>query len=122
MYVCSNVFAGNSVLSLAAQSRTIRRTLTRHVRLGTWLARQFGSASGGIGYEIGDASGASARCAITAEKNSFLVAVAPAVLAVHALATAAFPHRGLVSPERHVPPERLWEFLPANRIEIGQLE
>ena len=111
MYVDTNIPGGNAPLRLAAQSPAVHRLMVRHVRLGTWIARKFGSEAGGIGYEIEDANGQAAHCSIVSAVNSFNVAVAPAVLAAKAIVEGRFDHRGLVLPDRHVPPAELFSRL-----------
>jgi predicted dinucleotide-binding enzyme len=121
MYVDSNMWGGNLLLRLAARSSLVRRGLESQVRIGTWLARRFGSSAGGIGYEIEDADGRVARYALVSKKNAFLAAVAPAVLAVQSIAEDRFPHRGLVLPDRHVEPAELFRFLELMGISIEKL-
>jgi hypothetical protein len=122
MFVDTNTFGGNALLNLATVSTTIRQMMSWQVRFGTWLARKFGSSAGGIGYEVVDADGKIARWAITASQNSYLVAIAPAVLAAQAMFENRFVHQGLVAPDLHVEPARLWEFLQANGISISELD
>jgi hypothetical protein len=121
MFVDTNTRFGNTMMCLAAQQPVIRRILERHVRLGTWLARKLGSRAGGIGYEIEDADHRILRWAITSSDNSYVVAVAPAVLAVRAIWEQRFPHYGLVPPDRHVEPDELCEFFQANGITLTEL-
>jgi hypothetical protein len=120
MFVDTNLPLGNKMLRLAAGQPAIRRRLERHVRLGTWLARKLGSSAGRIGYEIEDVSGRIVRWAIMSRETSYLVAVAPAVLASQAIVEGRFVHRGLVLPDRHVEPDELRGFLQANAIVITE--
>jgi hypothetical protein len=99
----------------------VRRVLESQVGVGTRIARRIGSSAGGIGYEIQDAGGGIARYAIVSEKNSFIAAVAPAVLAAQAIAEDRFPCRGLVLPDRHVEPNELFAFLQSAGIAIHKL-
>jgi len=121
MYVDTNTRGVNTLLRLAARSPVARRLLERQVRMATWFARWLGSSAGGIGYEIEDAGGRIARYAIASEKNSFVAAVAPAVLAAQAVAEDRFPCRGLVLPDRHVEPFELFAFLQSAGIPIREL-
>jgi hypothetical protein len=121
IYVDTNTWGGNTMLDLAARSYTIRRMLTWQVRLGTWLARKFGSSAGGIGYEIEDADGRIMRWAIMSAENSYVVAVAPAVLAARAIFENRFADSGLVPADRHVAPAELWKFFHANGITMKEL-
>jgi hypothetical protein len=118
MYVDTNTAGLNAVLDLAARSVGIRRLMEWGARWGTMLARIFGAAAGGIGYEIRGAGGQVERYALVGGKNSFLVAVAPAVLAAQAMAEDRFAHRGLVTPNRHVEPHELFAFLKAKGIRM----
>jgi len=111
MYVDTNIPGVNALLQFAASVPAMRQLLKSQARMGTWIARTFGSAAGGIGYEIEDADGRITRYAIVASKNSFITAVAPAVLAVRAIAEDRFSDRGLVLPNRHVESVELFAFL-----------
>ena len=122
MFVDSNVPGGNTMLRLAACQPAIRRMLEQHVHLSTWLARKVGSLAGGLGYEIEDANGRIVRWAITSGENSYLVAVAPAVLAARAIVEHQFSHQGLVPPDRHVDPDELLGFFQANGITLTELD
>jgi len=121
MYVDTNTAGVNILLRLAARWPIVRRSLERQVRVATWFARWFGSSAGGIGYEIEDAGGRIARYAIVSDKNSFVAAVAPAVLAAQAIVEGRFPHRGLVLPDRHVEPTKLFAFLQSAGMAIREL-
>jgi hypothetical protein len=119
MYVDTNAPGLNSLLRVAARSAAFRGVLERSARWGTIVARIFGSAAGGIGYEIEGRGGQVERYALVAGKNSFLTAVAPAILAAHAIAEDRFACRGLVPPERHVEPDSLFTFLQSKGIELN---
>ena len=58
------------------------------------------------------------RYAIVADKNSFVTAVAPAVLAAQAIAEDRFPYEGFVPPDRHVDPPKLFAFLQSRGITL----
>lgn len=118
MYVDTNTVGVNMLLQLAAHSEQVRNLMQRQVHFGTWLARKRGSSAGGIGFEIEDAGGRIVRYAIVSASNSFLTAVAPAVLAVRAIAEDRFPHCGLISPDRHVASAELFSFLKRERIDV----
>jgi hypothetical protein len=87
--------------------------------MGAWLARKFGSSAGGIGYEIEGSDGRISRHAIASAENSFVAAVAPAVLAAKAIALGDFSEQGLVLPNRHVLPATLFEFLAERGITLS---
>lgn len=121
MYIDANTSGVNTLLRWAARSPTLRRLLESQVRLATRFARAFGSAAGGIGYDIEDTSGRVARYAIVSEKNSFMAAVAPAVLAARSIVEDRFPHRGLVLPDRHVEPQELFASLRSSGIAMREV-
>jgi hypothetical protein len=110
MYVDTNTPGGNAALRIAARWPAVRSFLQRQVRWSVRFARIFGSSAGGIGYQI-EGDGRIAQCAIVSSKNSFLTAIAPAVLAGQAIAEDRVPERGLVLPDRHVEPAELFAFL-----------
>jgi Saccharopine dehydrogenase NADP binding domain len=111
MYVDANVLGANTMLTLAAYSKVVRKLMQCGIGFGTSLARRFGSSTGGIVYEIEGVDGRIARFALVAEQNSYLVAIAPAVLAVQRIASDQFTERGLVLPERHAEPLAILRFL-----------
>lgn len=120
MYVDTNTFGVNTLLRFAAHSRLLRQFLESQARLGTRIARTFGSSAGGIGYEIEDAAGQVTCYSIVADKNSFVTAVAPAVLAAQRIAEDRLPCTGLVPPDRHVEPNKLFAFLQTRGITLHQ--
>jgi hypothetical protein len=120
MYVDTNTPGVNMLLRLAARRPRLQRLVEQHVRWGSGLARLVGSSAGGVGYLIEGASGEIGRCAIVSRKNSFITAVAPAVLAAHAIFQDRFPHQGLVPPDRHVEPSELFAFLQSRGICLSQ--
>jgi hypothetical protein len=61
--------------------------------------------------EIEEASGAVTLARVFAPRRSYLAAVAPAVLAVRAIASGRFTERGLVPHDRHVDPDELFAYL-----------
>jgi saccharopine dehydrogenase-like NADP-dependent oxidoreductase len=121
MHVDTNTAGVNRLLRMAAHRPTLRRLLENQVRFAARFARFFGSTAGGVGYEIEDDRGRVARYAMVAHKNSFVAAVAPAVLAAHALAEDRFAHRGLVLPDRHVEPAELFRFLQSAGMALRRL-
>jgi hypothetical protein len=118
MYVDTNTPGVNSLLVLAARAPAVRRFLERGAGFGTRVARTIGSAAGGIGYEIASPDGQPTHCSIVGAENSFVTAVAPAVLAVQAIAADEFSNSGLVLPDQHVEPEQLLTFLGSRGIHI----
>jgi hypothetical protein len=122
MHVDTNTPGLNAALRLVGAVPALRDLILRQLSLGTSLARRLGSAVGGVGYEIEDVTGRIKRHAIVAELDSFLVAVAPAVLAAKAIVDGNFANSGLVPPDRQVDPDELFEFLSANRIAVTELD
>jgi hypothetical protein len=118
MYVDTNTFGVNTLLRLAAHSEFLRRFLEQNAHLGTRVARVLGSHVGGLGYEIEDAAGDVARYAMVGDKNSYIAAVAPAVLAVQAIAENRFSHSGLVLPDRYVEPHELFAYLRSHNVYV----
>jgi hypothetical protein len=120
MYVDTNTAGLNSLLDLAARSAAVRRVMEWGAPWGTRIARVFGSAAGGVGYEIEGTGGQVERYALVAGRNGFITAVAPAILAAQAIAEDRFAHRGLVSPDQHVEPHILFNFLKSKGIELSE--
>ena len=122
MYVDSNTIGVNSLLEMAAHSEPLRELMQRKMEWGTWLAKKLGSSAGGIGFEIEAADGRTARYAITASENSFVTAVAPAVLAVSVISNGSFSKRGLVLPDRYVEPNELFEYLAQSSVGFYRID
>jgi len=57
---------------------------------------------------------------IQSDKNSFLAAVAPAILAVQAMVEGRFQSMGLVLPDRHVDPKELLKYLDSAGVEFAE--
>jgi hypothetical protein len=121
MYVDTNIPGINLLLWLAAKSNGVRSVLRRGVRIGAAIARRVGTSAGGIGCEIEDAAGRVVRYAISAPRNSYLTAVAPAVLAACAIAEDHFPERGLIMPDRYCEAAKLFAFLRAAGIDVHEI-
>jgi Saccharopine dehydrogenase NADP binding domain len=120
MYVDTNTFAGNSLLNMAARFQMVCRLMERNVNFATRISRVIGSRFGGIGYEIESLGGKIVRAAAVSAENSFLIAVAPAVLAARAIYQGEFNSIGLVLPHRHVSPDELGSFLKSRGIAVVQ--
>ena len=110
-YVDANVPGLNALLALAARSRPLRRIAgaagTRMLPLVRWM----GGGAGGVACEVESADGAVVRLALAAREDAYLAAVAPAVLAVRALAEDRFDGRGVVPPDRQVDADALLAYL-----------
>ncbi len=98
-------------LALAARSAPIRRALGATAPLGVALCRVLGSTRGGMLFEVEAADGVRVTVVLHARQRSYVVAVAPAVLAARALAQGRFAPAGLVPPDRQVEPRELVEYV-----------
>ncbi|HEY3225716.1 MAG TPA: hypothetical protein VGK61_01815, partial [Planctomycetota bacterium] len=112
-YVTTRTSAGNAFVGLAARIPALRRLLP----VTRAMARKFGAVTGGLGIEVDDL-----RFAVVARERSWRSAVAPAVLAVRAMAAGRYPHRGLVSPDRHVEQADLRDYLARLGISFTRLD
>ncbi len=111
MYVDANIPGANLVLSVATRSRAFCAILQRTIGLGTAMARRFGSDVGGVAYEVEGEDGRTSRFALFADEKSYLVAVAPAVLAVQKMANDQLTERGLILPGQYIEPTKILGFL-----------
>jgi saccharopine dehydrogenase-like NADP-dependent oxidoreductase len=121
MYVDTNVPGANTLLRAAARLPMLRSRMESQVHLGTSLSRRLGSNTGGIAYEVESAAGKVERIAFVSKEQSFLIAVAPAVLAANAIVDGNFESKGLVLPDRQVDANRLVAFLDAASIRPARL-
>jgi hypothetical protein len=104
MYVDANAAGANLILSVAARSSAFRSFLQRAIGLGTSVARRLGSETGGVAYELEGEDGRVGRFALLADKKSYMVAIAPAVLAVQKMANDQITERGVILPDRYADP------------------
>jgi Saccharopine dehydrogenase NADP binding domain len=110
-YVDARAPGLNLALALAARSGGVRRVIGALLPMGLVLCRLLGSAGGGILYEVEGADGAVVSVAFVAPRDSYFVALAPAVLAARAMAQGRFSATGLVPPDRHVEAPELVAYL-----------
>ncbi|HYS06905.1 MAG TPA: saccharopine dehydrogenase NADP-binding domain-containing protein [Candidatus Dormibacteraeota bacterium] len=110
-HVDAHVPGMNLLLALSARSQAIRRAVGALLPLGLALCRLFGSRGGGILFEVEDSDGALVTLALQAPAKSYLVAIAPAVLAARAIAEGRFKPTGLVPPEQHAEASELAAYL-----------
>jgi len=110
-WVDSRVPGLNSVFRLLARAPALAARVCRAMRRSTLVARTLGSVAGGMLAEIEEPSGAVNQARVFAPRRSYLAAVAPAVLAVRAIASGRFTERGLVPHDRHVDPDELFAYL-----------
>lgn len=99
------------LLAAAARHPALLASLRAAMPVGRRLARWLGPRSGGFAVEVEAAGGDVRRAGFVHDRHSYLVAVAPAVLAARALAAGTFPETGLVPAARQVDPQRLRELL-----------
>jgi hypothetical protein len=85
--------------------------------VGAALAKPFGSAAGAFAVEVEGQDGSVVRRILWGKARSYLIAVAPAVLAVRALAAGRLNETGLVPVDRQVDPNELVTYLAAAGIE-----
>ncbi|HLJ74038.1 MAG TPA: hypothetical protein VKU62_05600 [Thermoanaerobaculia bacterium] len=111
-FVVDAGFAGNLVL----QFDWMRQKIAKHVDRAVKMGRRFGNSRGRVRFEI--ASLLHTRSQTFAGRNSYMLAVLPAVLAATAIVNGKFPHRGIVPHTQHVTREELFEAIRAEGIEI----
>jgi len=117
-HVDAHVPGMNLLLALAARSRATRRAVGALLPLGLALCRLFGSRGGGILFEVEGSDGSVVTIAMHAPAKSYLVAIAPAVLATHAIAEGHFAPTGLVPPEQHAEARVLAAYLGSLGIDL----
>ena len=118
MFVDTNTFGINFLLSLAARAPWLRRVLEHQVHFGTWFAKLIGSRAGGLGYEIESENGSVVTIAIVSGECGFVTAVAPAILAVRQIVNGEFKSTGVVRPDQHVDVTALCQFLAHRGVEV----
>jgi NAD(P)-dependent dehydrogenase (short-subunit alcohol dehydrogenase family) len=104
----------NALLAKTPTSERVRSLLRSAQRVGRRMTKRFGSRSGGFGLEIEDATGARRSLGFVHDAHSFIVAVAPAVLAARRIASGTFAgseSSGVVPVDRQVDPRELVEYL-----------
>jgi hypothetical protein len=110
-YVDPNAPGLGAMLRIASAAAPLRTFVAAASSVAMPLVRTLGSTRGLVGCEIEGDDGRVVRMALTAANRSYLVAVAPAALAVRTLATDTFPARGIIPPRQHVDPTELIAFL-----------
>lgn len=118
IFVDTNVVGGNQLLKVFARIPAMRRLAESQLARAAWIARHFGSISGGIAYEIEGSDGTIARFALVSARNSYITAVAPAVLAARSIAAGSFSGNGFVPVDQHVATNELFAFLSRAGIEL----
>jgi hypothetical protein len=122
MYVAARTPAMNVFLNLASRSPNLRKKSERFVGLGAWFARKIGPFTGGIGYEIETSDSRIHRIAVIGAGNSFITAVAPAVLATKAIIEGRLETSGLILPDQQIDPMELVKYLKAAEIEVRNMQ
>jgi hypothetical protein len=101
----------NVLFAAAARARSVRALVRAAAPIGRRLTKRFGPRSGGFGIEVEEPGGRRVAMGFVHASHSYLVAVAPAVLAAEALAAGASFPVGLVPVDRYVEPLQLIEYL-----------
>jgi short subunit dehydrogenase-like uncharacterized protein len=101
----------NAVFAAAARHRPVRRLVRTLQPVGRRAAKRFGARAGGFAVEVEDAAGALHAAGFVHPSHSYVVAVAPAVLAAKAIRAGTFAASGLVPADRQVDPHELVAWL-----------
>jgi hypothetical protein len=107
----------NGLLQASAYSAIGAAAIHRLSAVGAALAKPFGSVAGAFAVEVEREDGSLVRRILWGKGRSYLIAVAPAVLAVRTLAGGRFHETGLVPVDRQVDPKELLTYLAAAGIE-----
>jgi hypothetical protein len=120
-YVDSRVPGLNAAFSLAARSRLVWQILKTFLRPGLAVARALGPDIGCLAFEIEAADGQQARLALVGGERGHFTPIAPAVLAVRALAEDRVAPTGLVPVDQYVDADELIRYLEAIGIKLVRL-
>ena len=101
----------NRLLAGAARRPRLLSVLRAVEPISRPLAKLVGVRSGGFGVDVEDASGRRVAAGFVHASHSYIVAVAPAVLAARHLAAGTFDETGVVPADRQVNPFELCEWL-----------
>ena len=101
----------NRLFGVAARHGSLLRLVKAAQPVGRRVTKYFGAKSGGFGIEVQDAVGGRAATGFVHARRSYVVAVAPAVLAARAIEAGRMPSCGLLLPDRHVDPHELVAWL-----------
>jgi hypothetical protein len=101
----------NVLFAAAARHGSLRQALRALQPAGRFITKRFGARSGGFGVEVGGANGERASAGFVHPTHSYIVAVAPAVLAARRMATDSFTASGVVAADRLVDPSELVDYL-----------
>ena len=103
----------NALFAAAARHSAVRRVVWKLEPVGRRLTGWFGASSGGFAVEVEDATGRRAASGFLHPHRSYIVAIAPAILAAKAIAAGRFRATGLIPPHRHVDAHELVAWLRA---------
>lgn len=103
----------NLVLRVSAQIPIKAAAVRWLAPLGSAAARMIGSPVGAFGVEVEGRDGSLVKRLVSGAAE---IAVAPAVLAVRALAAGRFPHSGLIRADHYVEPDELLAHLQRSGI------
>ncbi len=120
-YLDTRVPALNAVFAIAVRSGIVRKMLDHLKPVGLGLARRLGATSGCLAYEIEGPTGNVIRYALVASDRGYFTPIVPAVMAGRAIAEGRFEARGLVSPDQHVAPEKLIDYLRSIGVDLIRL-
>lgn len=109
----------NALLAAAAIHPLGAALVERLSGVGSAIARRVGAGAGGFGIEVEHADGAVVRRILSGSTRSYVIAVAPTVLAVRALASGQFAHTGLIPPDQHIDPQQLLSYLQSSGIRVA---
>ena len=105
------------LLALASRSAVARRAMAALVPVGVRLARLAGTREGIFAVRVTGSAG-TARWVLRAPRQSYLLALGPATIAVSRLASGERGPRGLVPADEHVSADALFAFLDAHGIAV----
>lgn len=121
-YVDPNVPGAAPALALAARAPVLRAAMRRVLPVALPLVRRLGGTHGGFGCEVEDADGAIVRSVLTAPRDSHLLAVIPAVIAVRALAAGRVLHDGILAPHQQIDATELLDELRRRGFDLHHSE
>ena len=120
-FVDTRVPGLNAAFNLAARSRLVWQLFKTFLRPGLAVARALGPDIGCLAFEIEGADGRQARLALVGGARGHYTPIAPAVLAVRALAEDRFEPRGLVNADEYVDGDELVAYLKKLGVETVRL-
>ena len=108
----------NATLALAARHRPMLAFVRAAGGIGRRVSKRFGARAGGFGVEVEDRDGAIRSAGFVHDARSYVVAVAPAVLAAVALQRGTLGAARELTPDRYADPEELAAFLARSGIQL----